>query len=157
LYLKHKSEPVRVPCGTDPRFPYPATEDWQKAVEAFNIWISGDAKATSKDGILTYTVTYTIHGEDEYNFNPGMHDVATGTPDNVNGQFELTGLAKQFKQTGEATFTITWQVNSKQGTASEATQDNVQNSKAAKKEKSHVVQQHQSTRNNDRSPTNRHD
>jgi predicted GTPase len=31
-----------------------------------------------------------------YNFNPGAEDVATGTPDAVNGRFEVTGLAFEF-------------------------------------------------------------
>jgi RHS repeat-associated protein len=105
--IEMTSEGFCVGCG-DARFPYPESEDWQKAVGAFNFWMSADVSAEDVDGTITYTMTLTLHAEDMYNFNPGQHDIATGTPDAENGQFELTGQARQFMQRGTYTETVTW-------------------------------------------------
>jgi hypothetical protein len=83
--------------GTNSQYPYPASENWQKAIGAHTVWISGriDGKAAA-GGQLDYDMTFTIHMEDMYNFNPGAKDIATGIPDSENGIFEVTGLAKQY-------------------------------------------------------------
>jgi len=52
---------------------------------------------------------FTLHAEDRYNFNPGMADIATGTPDSENIRFEITGLAHQYMHNGQLTRTVTWQ------------------------------------------------
>jgi len=97
----------------DDRFPYPSTENWQKAIGAFNFWMSASVSAITKDGLTTYTMLLTINAEDRYNFNPGNVDIETGTKDEENGQFELTGLAKQFNQSGNYTEIIIWTVPEK--------------------------------------------
>jgi WXG100 family type VII secretion target len=95
--------------GADPRFPYPETENWQKAIGAHPFWVNADIQSeTGVSGQKNYTMTLTVHAEDRYNFNPGMADITTGTSDDVNGQFELCGLGKQFMHYGEATYTVSW-------------------------------------------------
>ncbi|MEZ4398595.1 MAG: DUF4157 domain-containing protein [Kofleriaceae bacterium] len=99
--------------GGDPRYPYPATENWQKAIGAHQIWIEATVTATIRapEGTpagtcpaggyeRTFHVEMTIHAEDMYNFNPGAADIATGTPDSANGRFEITGLGHEFLSTG---------------------------------------------------------
>jgi RHS repeat-associated protein len=91
-------------------FPYPDSENWQKAIGAFNVYYKADLSAkANKNGSLTYTLNLTIYGEDKYNFNPGQSDIATGTSDNENGRFEVIGWAKEFMQSGAAKVKpITW-------------------------------------------------
>jgi hypothetical protein len=108
--IQMSSEGFPVGSSSDSRFPYPDTEDWQKAIGAFNFWMSADVTAVEKKGVISYTMKLTIHAEDKYNFNPGMSDIATGTPDDANGNFELTGLGKQFMQKGTSTHTVKWTV-----------------------------------------------
>jgi hypothetical protein len=67
-------------------FKYPATENWQKAIGAYNFWVTGTVTAKDVAGKLSYSVQYTIHAIDRYNFNKGMKDIKTGTSDNVNWQ-----------------------------------------------------------------------
>jgi len=93
----------------DRRFPYPQTEDWQKAIGAFNFYMTAKVTAVYVFGKINYTMELTIHAVDRYNFNPGMSDIATGTPDGANGVFEVTGLGKEFMQYGSYTTSITWQ------------------------------------------------
>ncbi len=94
--------------GNDPAFPYPATENWQKAIGAHVIWISANVDVSVQQGIAHYTMDITLHAEDRYNFNPGAKDIATGIPDSENGIFELTGLAKQYMNYGTAQRTVSW-------------------------------------------------
>ena len=91
-------------------FPYPATENWAKAIGAHSIWISGDVVVTRDlpDGIPNFTLTFVIHAEDRYNFNPEAADIATGIPDSANGVFEVTGLAKQYMNHATLTRRIEW-------------------------------------------------
>jgi hypothetical protein len=97
--------------GNDGRFPYPSTENWQKTIGAFNFWMSADVSIdTQKDGALIYNMNLTIHAEDLYNFNPGQADIATGTPDDENGRFEVVDLAKQYMNYGEYTTNESWTV-----------------------------------------------
>jgi hypothetical protein len=93
------------------RYPYPSTENWQKAIGGHAIWISANVEMaidpTAKT--MTLTVALTIHAVDMYNFNPDNHDITTGIADAENGRFEVTGLAHEFLQTGEATRTFSFQ------------------------------------------------
>ncbi|MES3151118.1 hypothetical protein [Sphingomonas faeni] len=96
--------------GTTGGFPYPATENWQKAIGAHSIWISGDVAVEPdvKSGTPHFTLTLVIHAEDRYNFNPGAADIATGIPDDENGVFEITGLAKQYMNAATLTRRVAW-------------------------------------------------
>jgi hypothetical protein len=113
----------------DARYPYPATENWQKALGAHSIWIEAAVTVTvsqlhdsneappppagvAEPGTLSSTaagpptftrhfhVEMTIHEEDMYNFNPGAQDIATGIPDSANGRFEITGLGQEYINRG---------------------------------------------------------
>jgi len=95
--------------GDDARFPYPATENWQKTIGAHPFWISTETTSQVVNGTTIYQMEFTLHAEDRYNFNPGMADIATGTPDSENGRFEITGLGHQYMHYGEITRTVTWQ------------------------------------------------
>jgi hypothetical protein len=93
---------------------YPETENWQKAIGAANFYYKADVSAyLNLNGTVTYKMKLTIFGEDLYNFNPGQADIASGTPDAVNGRFEVVGYAKQFMQYGSYSTDISWTVNAK--------------------------------------------
>jgi hypothetical protein len=122
-----RTNPISVTDG-DARYPYPATENWQKAIGAHSIWIEATVTVTvtrvrdagseplpggvpaegsgssTDSGPPTFSrhfhVEMTIHAEDMYNFNPGATDIATGTPDSANGRFELTGLGHEYLNRG---------------------------------------------------------
>jgi hypothetical protein len=85
--------------------PYPASENWQKAIGGHSIWITADVTVwvDNATNSRTFIVTLTIHMEDMYNFNPGQHDIATGKPDSDNGRLEVSGLGQEFLQSGHAT------------------------------------------------------
>ncbi len=99
--------------GGDDRYPYPATENWQKAIGAHIIWIEANVTVTVRapegtppnscpvDGYeRVFHIEMTIHAEDMYNFNPGAADIATNTPDSANGRFEITGLGHEYLNRG---------------------------------------------------------
>ena len=90
---------------------YPATENWQKALGDHQLWSSADV--TIVDGVATMTIT--VHAHDRYDFNAGMSDIATGTPDDENGRFAVLGWAKPFDTAGQLTRTITWNVGDADG------------------------------------------
>lgn len=106
--------------GSDrmPAFPYPATENWQKALGAYAFWISGTVGAVVTPGTgpgparldnVQFELTLTVHVEDMYNFNvDGAVDIATGIPDGANGRFEVTGLARQYLNYDEISRTVSW-------------------------------------------------
>lgn len=85
--------------GTNGRYPYPGTENWQKAIGAHVIWLEAHVQVTKASDKRTFVVDMTLHAEDRYNFNPGAADIATGTPDAENGRFEVTGLGHEFMNT----------------------------------------------------------
>jgi hypothetical protein len=99
----------QVSCGSNQLFPYPETENWQKAIGGHIIWLSGDVKVTEKNGAPWFRLEMILHAEDRYNFNPGASDIVTGIPDSDNGVFEITGLGKQYAQTAELKRVIEWQ------------------------------------------------
>ena len=90
--------------GGNADYPYPTTENWQKAIGAHMMWLSADVEVTVDDaaGTRSMSIELTLHMEDRYNFNPGAADIATGAPDAANGRFELTGLGHEFMQYGTA-------------------------------------------------------
>ncbi|MGE5329027.1 MAG: RHS repeat-associated core domain-containing protein [Deltaproteobacteria bacterium] len=90
-----------VPNGT--------SENWQKTVGAHNVFGYGKVSINPKNGLATMVVTFYM--EDMYNFNPGQADIASGTPDAVNGRFAELGWAKEFKTYGSYTKTIIWKTN----------------------------------------------
>ena len=98
----------QISCGSTSLFPYPATENWQKAIGGHVIWLSGDVSVTDRKGETWLALDMVLHAEDRYNFNPDSNDIATGISDNANGVFEITGLAKQFTQTAELQRQIEW-------------------------------------------------
>ena len=99
-----------IPCGNSSALPYPATENWQKAIGAHVIWISGDVVVArdTPTGTPRFTLTFVLHAEDRYNFNPGASDIATGIPDGDNGVFEVTGLARQYMNNATLTRRVEW-------------------------------------------------
>jgi hypothetical protein len=84
-------------------------QNWQKAIGGHSIWISANIFVRVTGSRLpTFTLHMTIHAEDRYNFNPGQKDIATKIPDEENGIFEITGLAKQYTQYGEYYHMESW-------------------------------------------------
>jgi hypothetical protein len=49
-----------------------------------------------------------LHADDRYTFNPGDHDIATGIPDDANGQLELAGLGHQYMNHSTLNRVIRW-------------------------------------------------
>jgi hypothetical protein len=104
-----------IPCGSNEPdlsdlFPYPATENWQKALGSHMIRLSGSV-TVSVSGSGTnrgYEVLMTLYAEDQYNFNPDAKDIATGIPDSANGVFEVTGLAQQYMNYSTLTWMLRW-------------------------------------------------
>jgi hypothetical protein len=94
--------------GRNARYPYPKTENWQKAIGAHFIWMDAAVKVKIDPaaGKRQFEVKMHLHMEDMYNFNPGAHDIATGTPDADNGRFEVSGLAKEFLSKAEISRTL---------------------------------------------------
>ena len=98
--------------GSDLRYPYAATENWQKAIGAHYIWL--DATATidvnPEKKLRSLDVQLTLNAEDMYNFNPGAADIATQTPDADNGRFELCGLGHEYLNTSVLTRSLSLKV-----------------------------------------------
>lgn len=101
----------RIGVGDSAQFPYPDSENWQKAIGGHSIWNSATVTVTPSDkpgGRPTFSMDYTLHAEDRYNFNPGQHDIATGVPDATRGKLEQTGLGHQYMQYGTLEREVTW-------------------------------------------------
>lgn len=88
--------------------PNGSSENWQKTIGAHQVFGVGSVTIDPKTGMATMVVTFYM--EDMYNFNPGMSDIASGTPDDINGRFSELGWAKEFKTYGSLTKTIKWQL-----------------------------------------------
>jgi hypothetical protein len=82
----------------NPRYGYPGTENWQKAIGAHVVWIEANVRVDvdATKASRRFSMDMTLHAEDRYNFNPGASDLATGILDKENGRFEVTGLGKEF-------------------------------------------------------------
>ncbi|MFN6947247.1 MAG: DUF4157 domain-containing protein [Cytophagaceae bacterium] len=89
-------------------FPYPQTENWQKAIGGHNMWISAGVQCLRENNRYSYSMIITLHIEDRYNFNPGQADIATGIPDSDNGLFEITGLGHQYMNFSTLTRNVAW-------------------------------------------------
>ena len=87
---------------------YPKTENWQKTLGDFLIWISADIKYDGKKD--EFSATIVVHSLDFYDFNSQGVDLATGTPDAVNGRFSTLGWAKGFETKGKLTMKISWRI-----------------------------------------------
>lgn len=83
---------------------YPATENWQKAIGAYQQWTTAHVIVTGDQ----VTMTVVVHAEDYYNFNRGQSDIASGESDDENGRFTEIGWARPFETTGEVVRTVTW-------------------------------------------------
>jgi RHS repeat-associated protein len=94
--------------GQAVRLGNPSTENWQKTVGQH--WIWGHAKVeTCIDGDPNkFAMTITIHEKDRYNFNRGALDIATNTPDEINGRFAVLGWAHSFFTNGTVVRHVTW-------------------------------------------------
>jgi hypothetical protein len=112
-----------IPCGAnDPKlmnvrkhFPYPATENWQKAIGAHVIWLSGTVTVKPPLDVKLppeFSMDLVIHAEDQYNFNPGAVDIATGIPDNENGLFVVVGFATGYYQSSTLRRSFNWKGSS---------------------------------------------
>ena len=90
--------------GSDARFPYPGTENWQKAIGGHSIWVEANVRGAplSDGGEHILTVDMTIHMEDRYNFNPFQADIESGIKDAENGRLSVVGLGQEFMQYGES-------------------------------------------------------
>jgi hypothetical protein len=107
-FVKITSEPYYV-GGEEGIVGYPETANWQKALGAHVLWVSGNiAVSVSKEHKLLYDAEVVVHAEDRYNFNPGNADVKTGIKDEENGQLELSGLGRQYTNYGELRRQVNW-------------------------------------------------
>ena len=97
-----QSDPVTV--GGEGRYPYPGTENWQKAVGGHPRWVELNATVTPDEaaGETIMELNLGIKAEDMYNFNPGQSDITTGLKDAENGRLAVVGLGHEFLQRGEA-------------------------------------------------------
>ncbi len=111
-----------ITVGGSDEYPYPDTENWQKAIGGHPIWNSATVTVnppSEAGGEPQFSMNYTLHAEDRYNFNPNQADIATGEPDSARGvQLERTGLAHQYTQYATAERNVTWM----QGDVSSTTQ-----------------------------------
>jgi hypothetical protein len=110
------SSPIVVGNPNDPRFPYPKTENWQKAIGGHSVWLSSSVTVTPGQP-SSYKLNFTLHAEDRYNFNPGQSDITSGTPDAENGKLVVVGLANEYMQYSTLEREVTW----KQGDLKNAT------------------------------------
>jgi hypothetical protein len=107
-----------IPCNADSFkfqncsaiFPYPATENWQKTIGAHKIWLSGNVhvKTGPKIPEPLFMMTFVLHAEDQYNFNPANKDIATGIEDEANGMFVIVGFAHGFRHTAQLMRSFSW-------------------------------------------------
>ncbi|WP_409342721.1 hypothetical protein [Paenibacillus sp. MBLB4367] len=93
--------------GSAEGIPNGDTENWQKAIGAHHIWGSGSS-SVDDEGYMRMDIT--IHAIDKYNFNKGMSDIATGTPDEENGRFAVLGWAHSFMTYGQMHRTVRWKI-----------------------------------------------
>ena len=108
-----------IPCGSDDdavpaqvkrAFPYPTTENWQKTIGAHHIWLSGlvtvDSRRADKP---KFNMQFTLHAEDQYNFNPDQNDIATGIRDEENGNFVTVSLAHGYRHKSNFQRSYSWE------------------------------------------------
>ena len=66
------------------------------------------SKKSSANIVPEFTMMFTLHAEDQYNFNPGMKDIASGIPDDENGNFVVCNLAYGYRHTSTLTRSFSW-------------------------------------------------
>ncbi|MCY1034599.1 hypothetical protein OV207_24315 [Corallococcus sp. BB11-1] len=101
----------QIGVGSSEQFPYPETENWQKAIGGHSTWNSATVTVYPPEqpgGKPRFEMDMTLHAEDRYNFNPGQADIATGAPDADNGRFERTGLGHQYTNYSQLQRHVTW-------------------------------------------------
>lgn len=111
----------QIGVGSSEQFPYPETENWQKAIGGHSIWNSATVTVYPPEtpgGKPRFEMDMTLHAEDRYNFNPGQQDINTGTPDAANGRFEQTGLGHQYTNYGTLQRHVTWNQGSPENATS---------------------------------------
>jgi len=94
--------------GQAVRLGNPSTENWQKTVGQHWIWGHGVVETCVDGDPNKFAMTITIHAKDRYNFNRGANDIATGTPDDINGRFAVLGWAHSFITNGTVVRRVTW-------------------------------------------------
>lgn len=100
-----------ITVGGATKFPYPATDNWQKAIGGHSIWTSGTVTVTppqTAGGKPQFSMRMTLHAEDRYNFNPNQKDIETKAPDALRGRLEQVGLAKQYMNYATLQRDVTW-------------------------------------------------
>lgn len=106
-------------------YPYPETENWRKAIGGHTIWNSATVTVnppSKAGGKPEFSMKYTLHAEDRYNFNPNQHDIDTGVPDADRGlKIERTGLAHQYMNRSTLDRDVSWRQGSISGTTSTTT------------------------------------
>ncbi len=85
------------------------TENWQKTIGAHYAYAYGKISIDEDSNTATMKVTFTM--EDMYNFNKSQVDIASGTPDDVNGRFSVLGWAKPFKSYGSFDLKVSWDIS----------------------------------------------
>jgi hypothetical protein len=114
----------QIGVGSSTKFPYPDTDNWQKAIGGHSIWTSGTVTVTppAKAGDKpTFKMNMTLHAEDRYNFNPKQKDIETGQPDDLRGRLEQVGLAKQYMNYSTLSRDVSWTQGNISGTTSKPT------------------------------------
>ena len=97
-----------ISAGSTSGFPYPDTENWQKAIGGHVLWVSADVFVRQNLGPAQFEMDMTIHIEDRYNFNPGQADISSGAPDDWNGRLSCSGLAHQYTNYSTIMRSVFW-------------------------------------------------
>lgn len=84
------------------------SENWDKTIGRHFAYGYAEVCINPNTGHAMLKATFTM--EDMYNFNAGMFDIATQTPDDINGRFQTLGWAQQFITYGSFTITHEWTI-----------------------------------------------
>lgn len=100
-----------ITAGGSNDFPYPETENWQKAIGGHSTWTSATVTVTPSQAGQppAYQMDYTLHAEDRYNFDPGKADIASGAPDAENGRLVVVGLADEYTNSSTLSRDVGWE------------------------------------------------
>ena len=100
----------------DEKFPYPSTENWQKALGSHAGWVEATISVTPRpdEQPPVYKVNFNLHAEDRYDFNKGQRDIRSFALDNWNGNLETDGLAKGYMNRAALNREIIWTEGNKE-------------------------------------------